>query len=90
MIILISLAVWRLVYMLQNDAGPFNIFSKLRDKLPDNNFTEGFECVNCQSIWWAMLFAIPISSNVWEWFVNLLAISAVVMLLSGLSSRLQS
>lgn len=62
--LIISLATWRVSSLLVNEAGPWNIFLKLREGLgfthddsknkviiPDGFFGELFSCIWCCSLW---------------------------------------
>lgn len=55
-----SLATYRLALMFSKESGPGRIFKKLRHAAPAKSATrEGLSCLHCESVWWAtpvMLF----------------------------------
>jgi hypothetical protein len=62
-----TLAVWRVTRMLIHEAGPGDIFSRLRDIIgvefdikgnpnPLNVFATGFMCFKCLSVWVGLVF----------------------------------
>lgn len=61
MVILLGLASWRIANMLVNEAGPGDIFEKLRSRAgikpgPIEGFLPGlFSCIYCMSVWTTLL-----------------------------------
>lgn len=49
-LLVLSLATWRLAYMLTKEHGPGNIFTKMRT-LPNGGV---FDCLYCTSVWVAL------------------------------------
>lgn len=75
--ILSMLAVFRLTYMLQEEAGPGDILFKLRTVINKNEFAASLlGCFWCFSVWVSVPFAVYLSSNSWEFVVYTLALSA--------------
>ena len=72
-----ALAVWRLAHMFRYEAGPWDVFIRIREKLGDNVLGKAMDCVACMSIWLAVIFFLPGA----KFFVILLAISPLVLLL---------
>ena len=63
---ILSIATWRLAYMLVNEAGPGEIIKQLREIF---NPSGVFDCVFCTSVWVAALLLIlwytPLRPLVW-------------------------
>ena len=71
--LILSLATWRISSLLVNEAGPWDIFERLRSlvgvryddysiKYAKNNLAELFMCVWCMSLWvgalWVTMFLV--------------------------------
>jgi hypothetical protein len=52
---ILSIATWRLSYMLTSEAGPYRIFEQLRAMCNPGGL---FDCVFCTSIWVAAILLI--------------------------------
>ena len=50
--VILSIATWRLAYMLVSETGPMNLFVKLRERLHGGLF----DCIYCCSVWVAMIW----------------------------------
>ena len=72
-IVIAALAVWRLAYMLKHEAGPWDIFIRIREKLGDGVLGRAMDCIACMSIWIAIMIFIPGA----EYVALVLAISAL-------------
>jgi hypothetical protein len=87
--ILISLAVWRISSLLAQENAPGDILKKLRIKLASldgkfwQNVSNGVHCVWCNSIWVAMIGALPLSKTILEWIINVLALSAISIIINS-------
>lgn len=92
MILLMSLATWRLASLLAHEDGPFDLFPRLRrwagvqvdaigQVYPTNTFAKGLLCVWCNSIWVGvgMVVAFYIVPIVAFWLVLPLALSALAV-----------
>lgn len=67
------LATWRLTSLLVQEAGPFDVFGKLRATAPHGG---ALDCIWCTSVWVAALLYMLR----WQWLVDILAISAGAIL----------
>ena len=93
-ILLGSIATWRLTLMLQEEVGPFGLFEKLQMKINSLPMTtggirEGFNCFYCLSVWVAIFFlallaALPIAFGV---LASILTFSAIAIFLNILKER---
>ncbi|HVO26099.1 MAG TPA: hypothetical protein VMW56_20985 [Candidatus Margulisiibacteriota bacterium] len=63
------LAVWRVTHLLAAEAGPEEIFVRLRAALGDGYWGSVFDCFNCLSVLIAVPFALAFGSS---WFEHLL------------------
>lgn len=72
-IVIAALAVWRLSYMLSHEAGPWDVFIRIREKLGNSVLGRAMDCVNCMSVWFALLIFVPGA----EYVALVLAISAL-------------
>lgn len=80
-LLLASLAVYRLSRMLSDEEGPFMVFSKVRGLAkPDTWIGRGLECIMCLSVWVALPIALYIDLT-WTWPLTWLALSAVTVIL---------
>lgn len=92
-----SLAVWRLSYMLVEEDGPYDWFETWRTKLGTNsearhpnphidNIRGIFECVYCMSVWISFFFAaLHNFNNSFAFYLALpFALSALAILLDKL------
>lgn len=50
-LLLLSLATWRLAYLITKESGPFDLVKKFRERLPLGGLTS---CIYCASIWAAV------------------------------------
>lgn len=50
--LILATASWRLAFMLVREAGPLNVFARLRDRTTLGGM---LDCVFCASVWTAML-----------------------------------
>ena len=76
-IVVASLGVWRLAHMLKHEAGPWDIFIRIREKVGDGMLGKLMDCVLCSSVWLAIIFFIPGTKIL----VIVLAISAMAIFL---------
>lgn len=88
------LAVWRLTHMLQEEEGPFGLFSHIQAwaaSRPDVNggINHGFYCFYCLSIWVALPLAIVYAGSITSFFVWWLSLSAGAILIQGINDRLE-
>lgn len=52
-LLILAIATWRVSYMLTRETGPFDVFKRLRERLPLGGLTA---CIWCASVWVAALF----------------------------------
>lgn len=71
----LSLACWRLTYMLVYEDGPWDIFEKLRLEAIGYRFSPLF-CFNCTSIWVSAFLCLIFKQD----FILIFVISAVSIL----------
>lgn len=72
-LLLITLAGWRLAFMVSSEHGPFGIFDTLRARLPLGGLTT---CVLCLSVWTA-------AGCLFLWYTPLAPIVTVLALSAG-------
>lgn len=62
LLIISSLAVFRLSELVAYDEGPFEIFEKIRNLFPSGSMIDKMlECIYCNGIWWSLLLTIFLS-----------------------------
>ena len=65
-LLVLSLATWRLAYLISRESAPFNIMGRLRDRFPLGG---GTKCLYCMSVWAAALMLLlwhtPLQPLVW-------------------------
>ena len=93
-ILLGSIATWRLTLMLQEETGPFALFEKLQMKINSLEYKpggirDGFNCFYCLSVWVAIFFIallalLPILYIV---LTSILTFSAVAIFLNIIKER---
>lgn len=84
--IVAALAVWRLAHMLRYEAGPWDVFIRIREKLGNGVFGKAMDCVACMSIWLAaIIFFVPGI----RFLVVVLAISAMAVVLEAVHGMLR-
>ena len=94
-IIISMLAVWRATYMLQEETGPFEIFSKIQawfwtDPVRLGGLKDGLRCFYCTSVWISFLAAFMIGApTVWIFILNWFAIAAGAMIINDLYDKLK-
>src|SRR3972149_1864058 len=76
-IVIASLGVWRLAHMLKHEAGPWDVFIRIREKLGNGMLGKLMDCVWCSSVWLAIIFFVPGTKIL----VIVLAISALAIFL---------
>ncbi len=95
LVIMSTLAVWRVAHMLQGESGPAGIFLRLQawvGKLNDKpgSFADGFFCFYCFSIWLSFLPALLLQwGNFWYILIYWFAISAGAIFINLLHSKLE-
>lgn len=79
-LLIASLAVWRVARMITLEEGPFSVFSWIRGRVDARQQTwigRGLSCLACVSFWLAALVALILQASVLEWF----AVAGGVMLI---------
>jgi hypothetical protein len=87
LLILGILATWRITHLVVIEAGPWDVFGRLRRAAGSGALAELLGCFYCFSLWTAALFAYWLAST---WRHRLLlwpALSAAAILLERLASR---
>lgn len=92
--IVLSLATWRVTSLLVNEAGPFDLFAKLRHlvgvryderSVPygTNVLANAFSCIWCMSVWIALIAAIFLFEYIiwWQYPIVVLALSAAAIMI---------
>lgn len=94
-LILLSFASWRLSNLLVNEAGPRNVFVKLRkitgiyydeqSKRQSRTFVgDIFNCIWCMSVWVGFVMCVISQvGGVRKWFVNPLGIAGLIVFLDS-------
>lgn len=83
------LGVWRITHLLNQEAGPAEMLSRLRRWLGSGLFGQMLDCFYCLSLWIALPFAALIGHT---WFERLLlcpAFSGATILLEKMSAQTQ-
>lgn len=84
-LLIIALAVWRVCRMWVAEDGPFDVFARARFALgvhkQETWIQRGLSCIACLSFWLSLAASWPVSSSVWAWLLQGLAISAVSVVL---------
>jgi len=70
LLVLGSLAVWRLTHLLSAEDGPGNIVARLRGAAGRGALGDMFDCFNCLSLWVSIPFAIILGAG-WRQMVLL-------------------
>lgn len=89
------LAVWRATYMLQEEKGPLEIFSRLQawfwsEPHREGGLKDGLRCFNCTSVWLAFFAALVIEhSNIGLFILYWLAISGGAMVIGKLYNLIE-
>lgn len=81
------LVTWRLTHLLAHEAGPWDIFGRLRRAIGTGFFAELVNCFYCLSLWIAAPLSFAVASS---WQHRLLvwpALSAGAILLERLTTR---
>ena len=86
-LVISALAVWRLAHMLKHEAGPLDVFIRIREKLGDSVFGRAMDCVACMSVWLAIIFFVPGTGT--KYLLVILAISAMAMILESIYAMLR-
>ncbi len=92
LLILSSLAVYRLSYMIAKEEGPISIFARIRGKIDSKQSTwvgRGINCPLCISAWLSLLpiiFILP-RMDIYTTIVLWLSIAGLSMLLERVSIR---
>lgn len=76
-LLILSLATWRLAYMLVREDGPMKWIARFRARF---SFLKVFQCVHCMSIYCAFVLWLLTFTPLW-WVVWLLAISGLALML---------
>ncbi len=87
LLIISSLAVFRLSELVALDKGPFEIFKKIRDLFPPGSqIDQMLECRHCGGMWWSLLLTIFLSVihavPVWQfplWWLGIAGGAVVIM-----------
>lgn len=67
---LLTLAVYRVAYLIAIDEGPFSVIEKMRSRIDPNQASwlgRGLRCVGCVSFWLALGAALLISGSWLDW-----------------------
>ncbi len=91
---LVSLAIWRVSSLFAREDGPFDLFLRLRmltgveydkssEEIGTNWLSKGILCVWCNSVWFSALGAFLVSSSIVWYFINLLALSAMAVIIDN-------
>jgi len=97
---ILGLATWRISALLSKEAGPFDVFKRIRKKagiihdenddvfmVPHNFFAELLSCVWCTSIWVAAFWAcfFAVTPQICTIIATIFALSAVAIFVDRLS-----
>ena len=87
MMILAALAVWRVTHLLHAEAGPGQVFDRLRSGVGVGFIGQALACFYCLSLWVAAPLALWIADPWPERVLLWLALSAAAILLQRLTAR---
>lgn len=93
-VLLSMLAVWRATYMVQEEKGPYEIFSRLqawfwKDPVRLGGLKDGLRCFKCTSVWLSFIPALYVAhSNVIKLVIVWFAISAGAIFINSISEKL--
>jgi hypothetical protein len=95
--ILLALATWRVTSLFVSEAGPFEVFAKLRHKIGvrydersipygTNVVANAFSCIWCLSFWTSIVATIPLTPYIvwWQYPIVVLAMNATVIVINKL------
>lgn len=83
--LLYSLITWRISYMLTDEKGPGEVFTRIRKTLKNNQFSP-LGCLYCTSVWVAFFVGL-VTGDV---FLYWLPLSAVAILIDSVHDHLTS
>lgn len=84
-IVITVIGVWRLTHMFNQEAGPWDIFIRLRDRLGVGVLGKAMDCIACMSVWLACMVYIPGI----RYFMIIMAISGMVMIMEAIYGLLR-
>jgi hypothetical protein len=99
-LLIASFATWRMSSLLAREAGPFNMFGRIRIFLFRRTFSntrlsalyqtlsDGIGCMWCNSVWVSAVVALTLSSNLVQWFTLVMALSAGVIMIEKIMEAL--
>jgi hypothetical protein len=67
---LVTLAVYRISYMIALEEGPFGMIASIRERIDPNQTSwlgRGVRCVACVSFWLSLIAALMIQATALEW-----------------------
>ena len=70
MFAVMTLAVWRVSFLIAQDEGPFSLIEKVRSRIDPNQSSwlgRGVRCVGCVSFWVSLAAALIVQASAWEW-----------------------
>ena len=70
MFAVMTLAVWRVSFLIAQDEGPFSLIEKVRSRIDPNQSSwlgRGLRCVGCVSFWVSLAAALIVQASTWEW-----------------------
>lgn len=98
--ILAALAVWRLAVLLVEDAGPWHVFERLRERAGIVTYEDGtaripgtfvagvLSCVRCASLWLAVPATVLVQPDSWQaWALTPLALSGAAVVIEVFRRR---
>ncbi|KNZ32580.1 MAG: hypothetical protein AD742_10865 [Methylibium sp. NZG] len=84
---LAALAVWRTTHLLHAEAGPGQIFERLRARAGSGVFGQALGCFQCLSLWVALPMAAFLADGGGELALLWLGLSAAAVLLERVTAR---
>lgn len=82
---LISLAVWRVSYMLTNETGPFDVFYRIRQ----TRLVNLLSCMYCTSVWVSAVFTAMFFADWRQAIVLCLSLSGFAILIEESRRRIE-
>ncbi|MGA2728602.1 MAG: hypothetical protein ABSE96_12380 [Terracidiphilus sp.] len=89
LLVLGTLGVWRITHLLNQEAGPAEVLTRLRRWLGSGLFGRLLDCFYCLSLWIALPFAALVGHTWLELFLLWPALSGAAILLEKMSARTQ-
>jgi hypothetical protein len=94
LVVITVFAIWRVTHMLQDEEGPFGVFSRLQAwaaSRPDKvgGINHGYFCFYCLSMWVALIPALVLTEGMLSFWVYWFGLSAGAVLVNLIHNKLE-